>query len=133
MMHEEILVRIISPAIIVLECKAEIVTIPGEYGEFGVLPNHISMIAHLNPGIVKVCLRNTNFEYFIYGGMAQVRGGEVNVATEFAVELKSVHKTEIIDKINSYKEEIAIETDSDRIRDISHDLERYESLLSFLQ
>ena len=132
-MNQEMLVRIISPTSIVLECNAVIATIPGERGEFGVLVEHVPLIANLHPGIMKVSVHHSDFEYFIYGGMAQVTAEEVNVATEFAVDLKSIKKTKIIDKINSFKEEIAIETDSDRICDITHDLERYESLLSFLK
>ena len=132
-MNEEILVRIITPAIIVLECKAEIATMPGEYGEFGVLPEHSPLIANLHPGIMKVSLRHSHCEYFIYGGLAQVAGREVNVATEFAVELTKVKKSEIIDKIALLKEKIAIETDSDEIFDTRHDLEIYETLISFLK
>ncbi len=61
------------------------------------------------------------------------KSGEVNVATEFAVELAKVKKTEIIDKIALLKEKIATETDSDEIFDTRHDLGMYEALLSFLK
>ena len=132
-MNEEILVKIITPASVMLECKAEIVTMPGEYGEFGVLPEHSSLVAHLHPGIMRISMRHNNFEYFIYSGMAQVTPKEVNVATEFAVDLKSINKFDIIEKIDSLKKEVLIETDSDIIFDINHELEQYESLLSFLK
>jgi F-type H+-transporting ATPase subunit epsilon len=132
-MNEEILVRIITPSVTVLQCRAEIATIPGEYGEFGVLPKHSPIIANLHPGVMKVSLRNSNFDYFIYGGIAQVSGTAVNVVTEFAIELDKVKKSEILDQINLFKEKSSTETDPNKIFELHHAFEIYEALLSFLK
>jgi len=132
-MNKDILVRIITPGLIVLECEAEIATMPGEHGEFGVLPEHSLLIASLHPGIMKVSSHKHNFQYFVYGGMVEVRAFEVNVATEFAIDLDKIKKIEIIEKISRLRQDLVLETETERIDDIARELEISESLLSHLK
>ena len=49
-MAEKVFFEIITPQKIVLEGEADCVILPGDMGEFGVQPGHISLFSLLHPG-----------------------------------------------------------------------------------
>lgn len=57
----------------VFQGEASMVTIPGEEGEFGVLPRHMPFVSLLREGFVKVYQNNTIVETIaITGGVAEI-------------------------------------------------------------
>jgi F-type H+-transporting ATPase subunit epsilon len=132
-MGQTILVKIFTPSDTILECNALTTTMPGEEGVFGVLPEHSLLIANLQIGVMDILDKKNNLQYFIYGGVAQVSGNEVNVITEFAVNITNIQKTEVMQKITTLKEEIAKKNNQvEEVNLVHDDLSRYESLLTFL-
>ncbi|WP_253308383.1 F0F1 ATP synthase subunit epsilon [Rickettsia endosymbiont of Orchestes rusci] len=135
-MNETINIKIITPVNIVFEAKAKMVTMPGEEGIFGVLPNHAPLIASLKPGLVKISINNLSGQdtiYFIYKGMAEVTGIEVNIVTEFAINVTKLSQVEISEEIANLKNNINNETNTTKINIIKTDLIKYESLLTCLK
>jgi F-type H+-transporting ATPase subunit epsilon len=49
-MADKIKLRVVTPSRLVLEEEVDEVSAPGELGEFGVLPNHISFLSTLVAG-----------------------------------------------------------------------------------
>ena len=47
---------------------AECVTAPGQAGEFGVLANHIPMVAGLKPGVLRVRVSGGGTQWFVIDG-----------------------------------------------------------------
>ncbi|KJV81828.1 ATP synthase F1, epsilon subunit [Rickettsia hoogstraalii str. RCCE3] len=97
-MNETILVKIITPLSIAFEKQAKMVTIPGEEGMFGVLPNHAPMIVSLKAGLVQVYIddiHNPQITYLVYGGVIEVTGSYVNIATETAINVTNLSEEEI--------------------------------------
>ncbi len=132
-MGQTILVKIFTPSDIILECNALTATMPGKEGVFGVLPGHSSLIASLQIGVMDILDEKNNSKYFIYGGVAQVSAKEVNVITEFAVNIASIQKTEVMQKIASLKEEIMKRNNQvEGISLVQDDISKCESLLTFL-
>jgi F-type H+-transporting ATPase subunit epsilon len=86
-MPNSLLVKIIVPDQILLECHAIMITMPGEEGEFGVMAMHEQLIANLVEGTVKILTDKGEMRYLINGGVAQVTGTEVNLVTASANEL----------------------------------------------
>jgi F-type H+-transporting ATPase subunit epsilon len=125
-------VRIITPGATLYNQEALIITMPGELGEFSVLPGHELIIARLQAGITKITADNSIFKYFVYGGIAEVTGTYVNVLTEFAVDLSKVHKDDIEEKLVSLRVQMNNEKDEINIKAIQADITQNESLLSFL-
>ena len=131
-MEQTLLVKIFTPSDIILECNALSATMPGEKGVFGVLPNHSLLIANLQIGVMQILETKNNLQYFIYGGIAQVRGNEVNIITDFAIDIAKIQKTEVMEKITIFKQEIERDANKAEINLMSEDLTKYESLLTFM-
>ncbi|XVN41554.1 MAG: F0F1 ATP synthase subunit epsilon [Rickettsia endosymbiont of Argas persicus] len=106
-MNETINVKIITPLNIVYEEQAKMVTLPGEEGMFGVLPNHAQMIVSLKTGLVQVYIKDIHKPetiYLISGGVTEVIGSYVNIATETAINVTNLSEAEIQKKITQFKE-----------------------------
>ena len=131
--NDKILIRIITLTEIVALVEAQIATFPGEEGEFGVGPEHMKMIASLKPGIVRISTVNReNHSYFVFGGVAQIKAKEVNVLTDYAVDLKKIDKNETQKKINNLKNLISNPGADIEIDRHQQDLLVLNSLNSFL-
>lgn len=59
-----------------------LVVLPGEMGEFGVMPGHMSLLSTLKPGTLRVIKGNNRDLYFLAGGFAEVNAGSVIVLAE---------------------------------------------------
>ena len=105
-MNEAINVRIITPLHVVLQVKAKMVVMPGEQGEFGVLPGHEQLIASLSTGLIKLYINDTShyeITYLMYNGIAEVTESKVDIITEFAIEATKLSQEEISAKIIELK------------------------------
>lgn len=96
--------KIMSPSNVLLECDADIVTMPGENGELGVLPRHALLMVNLKSGIVKISANSRDYRIFVLGGIVQITGEKVNLVTEFAFNLSDLSKAEIVKKLAEFKE-----------------------------
>ncbi|MFY9589360.1 F0F1 ATP synthase subunit epsilon [Rickettsia endosymbiont of Halotydeus destructor] len=135
-MNETINVKIITPLNVVFEAKAKMVTMPGEEGIFGVLPNHAPIIASLKEGLVKIFINNLSDHdiiYFVYKGMTEVTRENINIVTEFASDVTKFSYDEIAEKIANLKNNINDEENTTKINIFKTDLIRYESLLTCLK
>lgn len=127
-MNKTIRVKIVTPINVLFDKQAQEVIMPGELGEFGVLPGHELLIASLKAGLTKITVDNSVFKYFVCSGLAEVTDSKVNIITEFAVDTSNLQPNKIIEKIEFLKKEINQENDI-----IKLDIARYESLLTYLE
>ncbi|MDG1436721.1 MAG: ATP synthase F1 subunit epsilon [Rickettsiaceae bacterium] len=133
-MTQALIVKIITPSKVVLESEATMVTIPGNKGEFSVLPDHMKLVSSINSGIITLVNKGTKIKYFVRGGVSQVTGDTLNIITQFAVDLeyetpKSV-KTIIKNMENNLS---ALDKESVEADIILHEIEKYEELLKFIE
>ena len=132
-MSDKILVKIILPSAIMLETQATMVNIPGIEGEFGVLFGHAKLVSNLDIGVVTLYSGETKQRYFIHGGVAQISDSEVNILTEFAIDLSSAKKSSVLHKITELKSNLLDkEPESVEADIISDALEKHETLINFL-
>ena len=75
-------VQIITPDKSLYDGKADLVTVPGTSGSFGILNNHAPLVSSLKKGDVKVIL-NEKEEFF------QINGGVIEVSKNKVVVLAS--------------------------------------------
>lgn len=66
---------------------AELVALPGESGELGILPGHMPLMTRIKPGAVrlKVPLKNEEELIFVAGGILEVQPGLVTVLADTAI------------------------------------------------
>jgi F-type H+-transporting ATPase subunit epsilon len=133
MMDNTILLKIIIPAQIVAECRVEMVNIPGTEGMFGVLPGHAPLISGIKIGVINVFIGAEEKKYFIFGGVADVKGEEINIVTEFAMDLSEINKSSASKIISEFKAELSeLPIDSLEVDIIKAKITKYEALIGYL-
>jgi len=78
---------------------AELVTLPGESGELGILPGHTPLLTRIKPGTVKLKLPNQDTEelVFVAGGMLEVQPGHVTVLADTAIRCKDLDEAKALE------------------------------------
>lgn len=78
--------KIVTPEKLVYESEVEMVNVWTTQGELGILPGHISLMAELKPGEVRIKSANKSEIYTTGNGFLQVSGNTATVLTDLAVE-----------------------------------------------
>ena len=102
---------------VLLEAKADLVTIPGSAGVFGVGPNHVPLLEQLQPGVLTIQNDAVTSSYFVAGGFAFIKEGSIceistpEVAPVSDIDLEAVRKllAQAKDRVNS------AQNDQDRV------------------
>lgn len=101
--------NIVSPEKIVYTDQAEMVVIPGESGELGILPCHEALISALRPGVIEIYENNAPKEHiFINGGFAEVSDDVCTILTEEAFPINEIDMNELEQFIQDTSENINI-------------------------
>ena len=74
--------RVITPDQIVLDTQADSVKVPAADGLMGILPQHASMIAALDVGLLTYYAGGKEEALFVSGGFVEVRANTVRVISE---------------------------------------------------
>ncbi|HCR85121.1 MAG TPA: ATP synthase F1 subunit epsilon [Alphaproteobacteria bacterium] len=93
---------IITPGKQIFSGEAEMVVLPGEAGEMGVLSGHAPVITTLQAGSLLSVYEGSNVtnRFFIYGGFAEVNQTNCSVLATEVDDLSKVTKTEIEERIS---------------------------------
>lgn len=78
---------LVSPERLLLSREVAAVQLPGQEGDFGVLPGHSAVISVIRPGILSVSHDGRQDDFYIRGGFADVTPNGLTVLAEHAVEL----------------------------------------------
>ncbi len=65
--------KIATPERVVYEAEVDSVTCPTQMGEISILPNHIPLVANLNPGELKITENGQEKYLAVTGGFIEVR------------------------------------------------------------
>jgi len=77
--------RLLTPTGIIFEGDAAEVSAVGPLGEFGILPEHITFITSLVPGVLEAQLPDgTKMHWVVSGGLAEVKDSVVTVLANSA-------------------------------------------------
>lgn len=78
--------EVVTPELKVLECQADLVSLPGSLGEMGVLPGHLPLLTTLKPGVLSASTSKDGNHVFAIGtGFAEVLPDRVTILTDTAV------------------------------------------------
>ena len=125
-MTDKISFDLVSPERLLLSEQADMVTVPGSDGYFGVLTGHMPLISTLRPGMIDVKGGDKgDAKYFILGGFAEVTNTKVTVLAEEAVPMTEMDLVALDQQIHDAEENlIAASTPAGRARaaDILADL-----------
>lgn len=88
--------EIVTQERIVFQGDADLVTLPGEAGEIGILPKHSPLLTTLKYGIIKVRLAEAENIFTVFGGVAEVQPDQITILADAVDRLDEIdaHETE---------------------------------------
>ena len=96
--------EIVTPQGQVFSDDVSSVVLPGSEGEFGVLPNHASLISLLKAGIIDIEDKNKNHDIVaINWGYAEIDEGKVVILADGAVYVAGNSESELANSLDQAK------------------------------
>lgn len=85
-------VDVVSAEESIFSGDAELVSLPGQSGELGILPGHVPLITLIRPGFVRIHLPGEQEveQVFVAGGVLEVQPNLVTVLADTAVRSKDL-------------------------------------------
>ena len=113
--------ELVSPERKLMSEPARMVVVPGEEGDFGVLPNHSALVSGIRPGVLSVYRpgENTPVRIFVAGGFADVSPANLTVLAEEAVNVNDLNAADLEQTVRNLSEDLgmaASDTDKARIQ-----------------
>ena len=118
-MADRIAFDIVSPERLLLSDEADMVTVPGADGEFGVLAGHMPLISTLRPGVIDIKggVISGDSRFFVLGGFAEVNAAKITILAEEATPLASIDAVALEQRIRNTEEDLGLaRTEPDRAR-----------------
>jgi F-type H+-transporting ATPase subunit epsilon len=88
-------VKVVTPQKIVFEGSAEMVKVPGWVGEYGVLPDHASMLTLSRPGILSLQNGSESTNFAVDRGFVEVGPTDMSVMVQNCVPVEEINKDEV--------------------------------------
>ena len=102
---DTIKLSIVTPNGEIFNDDVKSVTLPGKEGEFGVLPNHASLVSSLTVGVIEIHREKTVEAVAINWGHVKVCADAIDVLVDGAVAIHCTNETTDMEKkIKSAKE-----------------------------
>jgi F-type H+-transporting ATPase subunit epsilon len=110
---ETLQLEVLTPSGPIFNGSAKSVTLPGEEGEFGVLPEHVSLTTLLQAGVVDIQKENGKTESIVVNwGVAQITQNKVVVLVDGAVAIRGENEGDIAKALDEAKSLITSVGDS---------------------
>tara|TARA_B100000586_G_C19695558_1_gene255336 strand:+ start:69 stop:470 length:402 start_codon:yes stop_codon:yes gene_type:complete len=100
-MEKTFFFELITPNKNLISDDFDMVVVPGEEGDFGVLPHHSNLISQIRPGVLNTYKNDkVDKSFFLYSGFAEVSNNQLIVLSETAFNVNEF-------KLNIYKNNIS--------------------------
>ncbi len=107
MAEGKIAFELVSPERLLLSQDVEMVVVPGEEGDFGVLTRHSPMISTLRPGVIQVHEGTAVTDsIFVAGGFAEVTPARCTVLAEEAVAVGDIDRTATEQRLSDARDDL---------------------------
>jgi F-type H+-transporting ATPase subunit epsilon len=99
--------ELVSPERLLLSEEVDMVVVPGEEGDFGVLTRHAPMISTLRPGVIKVHDGGAVTEQiFVAGGFAEVTPTRCTVLAEEALAVGDIDRAATEQRLSDARDDL---------------------------
>jgi F-type H+-transporting ATPase subunit epsilon len=118
-MTDKIPFDIVSPERLLLSDEADMVTVPGSEGEFGVLAGHMPLISTLRPGVIAIKggVMSGDSRFFVLGGFAEASPVKLTILAEEAIPIEKIDAAALEQRIRNSEEDLGLaKTEADRAR-----------------
>ncbi|MGF1594206.1 MAG: F0F1 ATP synthase subunit epsilon [Kiloniellaceae bacterium] len=99
--------ELVSPERLLLSAEVDMVEVPGEEGDFGVLVRHAPLISTVRPGVIKVHEGGSVTQrIFVAGGFAEVTPERCTVLAEEAVPVGEIDRAAAEQRLSNAKDDL---------------------------
>ena len=133
-MADKVEFELVSPERLLVSQGVDMVVVPGEDGDFGVLPGHALFLSGVRPGVIEIYDGDKiSDRIFVAGGFAEVTGERCTVLAEEAVHLAEVERTTVEARIRDNEQAISIANPDEDVSSYRIDLGIGRALLEALE
>lgn len=112
--------ELVSPESLILSEAVEMVVVPGDQGDFGVLPGHAPMISTIRAGVIHVFAGGSvQKRIFVAGGFAEVTPERCTVLAEEAMAVGDIDRGVVEQELKDLSEDADEAADEDE-REFAH-------------
>jgi F-type H+-transporting ATPase subunit epsilon len=135
MAAETVEFELVSPEQLLLSEPVAMVIVPGEEGDFGVLPRHAPLISNVRPGVISVYSQRNEVsqKIFVAGGFAEVTGERCTVLAETALPLAEIDRQDTEQRLRNSREDLADAKDDVTRATAERQIGTFEAMLRALQ
>ncbi len=124
-------VEIVTPRGYAYTGEVEMINIPTEEGEIGVLENHMPLMSALRPGLVYINGEKKK-GFFVTEGFVQVSPKKVNILAEEATPIGEIEPDEVKRKYEEVVKKLAAAKTREEMEAIEKEREILETLLALV-
>lgn len=111
-MADQFELELVSPESLILSEAVEMVVVPGEEGDFGVLANHAPVISNIRPGTLAVFEGGiVTQRFFLAGGFAEVTKERCTILAEGAVRVEDIDRAALEQELKDLREDLGAASD----------------------
>ena len=111
-MADKIEFELVAPERLLIEGEFDMIVLPGENGDFGVLPRHAPLISTLRPGTIAIFEDGQiTSRIFVAAGFAEVTAERLTVMAEQASPIEEINRAEVQQAISDLRDDIGIARD----------------------
>ncbi len=113
MAEEQVEFELVTPERLGVSRGVEMVVVPGEDGDFGVLPRHTPMISNVRPGVLGLYEGGKLTErIFVAGGFAEVTATRCTLLADQAMAVEDLDRGAAEQKLKDLREDLADAADA---------------------
>ncbi len=135
-MPDKLAFELVAPDRLVMSTEADMVVVPGQDGDFGVLIDHAPVISTIRPGVVEVhgaAEGGDTTRIFVRGGFADVTPKGLTVLAEQAIPLAELDREELERQVSDLEEDVTDATDNEARDKAQHKLDQLRELVDSLE
>lgn len=110
-MSDSLQFELVTPERLAVSEAVAMVEVPGEMGDFGVLPGHAPFFSMIRPGAVSVHHGGQITRYFVPAGYAEVNPDGCTLLVEHARNLQDIGKAQAEDELRAAKKRLELAKD----------------------
>lgn len=131
MAEDKVEFELVSPEELLVTEDVEMVVIPGEEGDFGVLPRHAPMLSTVRPGVISIYENNAvRDRIFVAGGFAEVTPERCTVLAEMALPVEDIDRADAEQKLSDARDDVKDAKDETERRTAERQVAAYEAMLA---
>ena len=132
-MAEQLTFELVSPERLLFSTDVEMVVVPGDEGDFGVLAGHAPLVSTVRSGVIDIYGSDSiSDRIFVAGGFAEVVAGRCTVLAEEAINLKEVERSAVEERIRRNEQSIQNLNPGDDAHALEADLAVARALMDVL-